>query len=121
MSTANKQILQTAKIIILALILAFGISYLHAAWTGPTDSPPLGNTPAPLNVGNISQTKSAGLELLGGLIANNAFFYGDVHGGPVGTYSPSPFALHLRQGGNNKVEGLALQAKGTSATWAWAE
>jgi hypothetical protein len=31
-----------------------------------------------------------------------------------------PFALSLKQGGDNKVEGIALQAASTNDTWAWA-
>jgi len=56
-----KNILQPIKIIILALILVVGISYLHAAWVGPTATPPNENTPAPVNVGSIFQEKSGDL------------------------------------------------------------
>lgn len=45
----------------LALVFAFGLIYVHAAWTEPTAAPPGGNVEAPINVGSISQTKSGGL------------------------------------------------------------
>jgi hypothetical protein len=49
------------KTLILALLLGAGVSYL-SAWTGPATSPlpntpPNNNVPAPLNVGNSSQSK----------------------------------------------------------------
>ena len=59
-----KNLLQTIKIIVLALILSVGVGYLYAAtWTGPSAQPPLSNAPAPINVGTIDQVKSAGLGL----------------------------------------------------------
>jgi hypothetical protein len=54
------QLIQTTKTIILALILTLGISYVMA-WTGPTSTPPDGNTPAPVNVGTTDQVKNGGL------------------------------------------------------------
>jgi len=58
MNTLTQNIIHTTKIVILALILAFGISFIHAAWVGPTASPPGGNVSAPVNVGNVTQVKS---------------------------------------------------------------
>jgi hypothetical protein len=40
---------------VLTLVLAFG-SIVYA-WTGPTASPPNNNTPAPINIGAMTQTK----------------------------------------------------------------
>lgn len=57
----TEHILQPIKTIILTVILAVGISLAHAAWTGPTQSPPEGNTPPPVNVGTTDQVKDAGL------------------------------------------------------------
>ena len=56
-----KPILQPIKTIILALLLAFSVSYVFAAWSGPTATPPDGNTDAPVNVGIVDQIKDAGL------------------------------------------------------------
>jgi len=43
------------------LVISFLLTYLVLAWTEPTTSPPDGNVPAPLNVGNTGQSKSGGL------------------------------------------------------------
>jgi len=56
----KNQIIQTTKTIILALILTLGISYVMA-WTGPTSTPPDGNTPTPINIGTTDQVKNGGL------------------------------------------------------------
>lgn len=47
------------------MIIGFGVSYAFAAsgWQDPTQSPPGGNTPAPVNVGTVDQIKEAGLSL----------------------------------------------------------
>lgn len=49
-------IINSLKIVSLALILSVGISYV-SAWTAPTATPPGGNTSAPLNVSSTAQTK----------------------------------------------------------------
>ncbi len=41
--------------------MAFSVSYVFAAWSGPTATPPDGNTDAPVNVGIVDQIKDAGL------------------------------------------------------------
>jgi len=47
------------------LIMSFCLGYLVLAWTEPTQSPPGGNVPSPLNVGSTSQTKTGNLTLPG--------------------------------------------------------
>lgn len=69
-----------AKIIVLALTLALGISYVSAAgtWTGPTATPPGGNVDTPVNVGNNAQSKAGDLAV-GAFLANlNSKFLGKV-------------------------------------------
>ena len=51
------KLFQTAKILMLALVLSFGLSYA-LAWTPPTATPPNGNIDAPVNTGSGVQTKS---------------------------------------------------------------
>lgn len=53
----KKQLLQSAKVIVLALVIGLGVSYLSAAWTGPGGNPPGNNAPAPLNVTTTNQAK----------------------------------------------------------------
>lgn len=50
--------IQSVKVVILGILLSVGIAY---AWTGPTQSPPNGNAPAPINVGSLTQEKDGGL------------------------------------------------------------
>ncbi len=54
-------LLTAAKAIILALILSVGVSYIHAAWSNPTDVPPNGNVAVPLNISSTGQGKSGWL------------------------------------------------------------
>ncbi len=58
------------KILSLALVLLFGISYV-SAWTGPTAEAPNANTPPPINVSATAQTKAGDF----GIIAGKAFKY----------------------------------------------
>ena len=51
-----KNITQSLKVIALALVLSFGISYVYA-WTAPTQTPPLGNVAAPINTSGVTQYK----------------------------------------------------------------
>ncbi len=59
----KKEFTQTLKILLAAVVLSLGVSYAYA-WTAPTDAPPAGNTPAPVNEGFNIQSK------LGKLILN---------------------------------------------------
>lgn len=69
--------------IILATFVATGIIL---AWTEPSQAPPGGNVPAPLNTGNIAQEKVAGLLLNTGAFSNGLIVaYGNVG---IGTTSP---------------------------------
>ncbi len=65
----TSQIINTIKVIALALLLALGISYVSATshtWTGPTATPPNNNVSAPINTSATAQTK-AGALTVGGL------------------------------------------------------
>ncbi len=76
----TSQIINTIKVIALALLLALGISYVSAAWIGPTEAPPLGNVSAPVNVGDGTQIK-VGQLTAGGLNVpiGSAYKYGGVN------------------------------------------
>lgn len=76
--------LQSIKTILLALILAFGISYVSAAWSGPTQAPPNGNVDAPINVGIVDQIKNAGLGLNTLAVFGQGSFDGEVIVGSTG-------------------------------------
>lgn len=69
----STQILDTAKIIILAALLVVGVNYAFAVWTGaPASGPPNDNVPPPVNVGNNPQGKNAGFSAstLGATVLN---------------------------------------------------
>lgn len=51
-----KNLIQSLKIIALALVFSFGISYVYA-WTAPTQQPPAGNVAAPVNTSINGQVK----------------------------------------------------------------
>lgn len=76
------------KVITLAAILSFGISFAYA-WTAPGSNPPTGNVSAPVNVGTSDQIKNGGLGV-GAFTADSAVFNGNV--GIGGTPS---FKLHV--------------------------
>lgn len=57
-----KQIFSASKIVALAVVLSFGLSYVYA-WTAPTATPPTGNVSAPINTGDNTQYKAGNLVL----------------------------------------------------------
>src|SRR3989344_2383584 len=61
MKNFTHELLQSVKILTLALVLSIGVQYASAAWIGPTAAPPNENASAPINVGATSQVKSGGL------------------------------------------------------------
>lgn len=61
--------ISTIKSLILVLALTIGMSYVFAAWTGPTGTPPNNNADAPINVSEFAQYKNAGLSLNGDLLS----------------------------------------------------
>lgn len=68
MQISSKELIQSLKTLVLALVLAIAISAGTAyvrAWTGPTGTAPSNNTPAPINVGSSDQTKSGGINFQG--------------------------------------------------------
>jgi len=57
-----------AAILFAAAVLLAG--YVAFAFTAPTQAPPAGNAPTPLNVGSQTQTKQGGLNVLGEVRSN---------------------------------------------------
>ena len=73
-----KEFIKTTKIIILALVVMLGANYVYA-WVGPTDTPPDGNTPAPINTSATAQYKTGALSVGGALRGYaSAIFDGDL-------------------------------------------
>ncbi len=65
----TSQIINTIKVIALALLLALGISSVSAdhciagTWCGPHQAPPNGNVDAPIHIGTAGQIKKGGVTL----------------------------------------------------------
>ena len=72
----KKQIISAIKITVLSAILIVGLNYANAAWSGPTATAPDGNTPAPINIGVLSQIKNGGLGLNALSVFGNGLFTG---------------------------------------------
>ena len=62
----NKTTITKFLIITIAFTFALSASYIFAAWTGPTQAPPGGNTSTPIHVGGTTQTKNGAFRV-GGL------------------------------------------------------
>jgi len=86
--------------IILSTLLAVAIIY---AWTEPTAVPPGDNVPAPINVGNILQTRTGALVLKGVLETENQTLLA-TQGGNVGIGTTEPTAK-LEVAGQIKITG----------------
>ena len=73
------------KFLILTIILtaALSVNYLFAAWVGPTQAPPGGNTSAPIHVGSANQVKDGGLSLDALSVFGGGYFQGNVGVGVV--------------------------------------
>ena len=73
------------KFLILTIILtaALSVNYLFAAWVGPTEAPPGGNTSAPIHVGSTNQVKDGGLSVNALSVFGSEYVQGnlDVDGG----------------------------------------
>jgi len=64
-----KNIIQSSRAILLAVLLSLGISYAYASWAPPTQIPPAGNITAPLNTSSTAQSKAGNLTISSDLIA----------------------------------------------------
>lgn len=95
--------------------MIFVLNYLVLAWTEPTQSPPAGNVSAPLNVGNIGQSKVGGLVLnTGNATTGLVVAYGNVG---IGKLIPS-YKLDVNGMvgvNNNRITGVATPVDSADA------
>src|SRR3989338_426624 len=91
METFKRELWQSARILIIVLVLSVGVQYVYA-WTGPTAAPPDGNVPAPINTSVGDQKKTGGLLEIFNLWINGALGVtgGASFGGNVGIGTASP-------------------------------
>ncbi len=114
----NNQILNTVKIVLLAVVLAAGMQYVSAqtapSWQAPVSSPPAGNTYAPLNVSSSGQVKDGGLTLgytlsdgnTGLIVQNGTAIFGNLRLTRTGT------------GGASDANYIQSGAARTAGSWA---
>jgi len=65
----KKIIINNLKVLVIALILSVGVSYVSAAWNNPTSNPAGGNVATPINVSSVNQVKNGDLVVGGTLTA----------------------------------------------------
>jgi len=80
---------KTVALAIGVLAMVFLIGYFVFAWTEPTQAPPGGNVPAPINVGDDTQYKSGALGI-GGLFQTDGETHLAITGGNVGIGTTAP-------------------------------
>ena len=109
----------TKTIILLAVLtLALSVNYIFAAWVGPTQAPPGGNTPTPVHVGTTNQVKDGGLSLESLAVFGDGYFQGTVQ---VGNSGIDPQAGMIRWTGSDLevytgTEWKSLTAESSSTT-----
>ena len=73
-----QKIITKTVVLLAVLTLALSVNYIFAAWVGPTEAPPGGNTPTPVHVGTTDQVKDGGLSLEGLSVFGGGYFQGSV-------------------------------------------
>jgi hypothetical protein len=94
------------KFLILTIILtaALSVNYLFAAWVGPTQAPPGGNTSTPIHVGSTNQVKDGGLSVNALSVFGDGWLQGDLNivgKIKVGNSNASPIAGTIRWTGTD--------------------
>ena len=72
----TKQTITKFLLLLIAFTLALSANYIFAAWVGPTQAPPGGNTDTPVHIGTINQVKDGGLSLNALTVFGNGYFQG---------------------------------------------
>ena len=105
------------KFLILTIILtaALSVNYLFAAWVGPTQAPPGGNTSTPVHVGSTNQVKEGGLSVEALSVFGSGYFQGNVG---VGVVVPTQ---KLDIGGKIKVGNDATSPDAGTIRWTGTE
>jgi len=109
-----KNIKESIKVAAVALVITLGVTYVYAAWVGPTAAPPGNNTDAPINTGTTDQIKNGGLGLGSLAVFGNSAFSGYMKvGSTTATCNTSlGGALRFNTTANNKCLQLC-----TNSNW----
>ena len=100
--TKHVSAIKTIQSLVVLTCFALGLSALYA-WTGPTQSPPLGNIDAPINVGTVLQTKLGSIALLNGFFtAEQGIFAGPVDGSYQSTVAANGVATRKKLNRNRR-------------------
>jgi hypothetical protein len=98
----------TKTIVLLAVLtLALSVNYIFAAWTGPTEAPPGGNTPTPVHIGTTAQVKDGGLSLNALSVFGGGYFQGKVGVGVVTPTQDLEVAGQIKIGKDDSVTSTA--------------
>ncbi|OGG45442.1 hypothetical protein A2673_00370 [Candidatus Kaiserbacteria bacterium RIFCSPHIGHO2_01_FULL_50_13] len=104
-----------------ALLVVLFAASLISAWTGPTQSPPDGNVPAPINVGSVDQVKNAGLSLDALAVFGSQYISGKLGIGVENSTVSLDVAGSIRmRGGGSPLGGKVLVSTDSSGTLEWA-
>lgn len=96
-----KNISQSLKVVMIALVLSVGISYV-SAWTAPTVTPPNGNVSAPINVSGTAQAKAGTLGVGAATIPSDPTVRLQVSGGNVLTDNATDYRTKNSAGGTEQ-------------------
>ncbi|MDP2966918.1 MAG: hypothetical protein Q8N87_00650, partial [bacterium] len=111
---------KSVALILGVLAMSFLVGYLVLAWTEPTTTPPGGNVPAPLNVGNVGQSKAGGLILnTGGASIGLIVDKGNVGIGITAPTQKLDINGQIRIRGGGPAAGRVLTATGADGTATW--
>lgn len=109
--------------ILSALVLTSIAGYLAFAWTEPTQAPPEGNVPTPINVGSVAQTKQGALQINADFTANRLLDSSDnsYYVDPANTSYSALFAGSIGIGTTNPqgkldISGGCLAVNGSCGT-----
>src|SRR4030042_5770632 len=96
-------------VIIVGIALGLALQFVRAWTEPPAGGPPTGDLGAPINTGNIDQTKSGGLGVRGGFVTGTNTFLARL-GGNVGIGTTNPAQKFHVVGGKAQADDFCLNS-----------